>query len=242
MTRTKPILVAVLFGLIGLWGAGTLVMGQADSLATALQQYEAKANKKVDRNKADDMVAWARWCYQNEKSAEAGAIALEGLQKAPDDLRLKYLAYALSGAATTGGGTDVPDEGRGVTKSATITKEDTEKIYKAEGELTMRKFKDIQNNVLIPRCGKCHGGRDEKARAKWWLVKDADERRMLAENFRTINPFINRDARMDSKILVVPSRSPENVHTQVFKGPADGAYKNLVRWILTLEAPKIFGP
>lgn len=242
MTRTKPILVAVLFGLIGVWGAGTLVMGQADSLETALQQYEAKTNKKVDRNKADDMVAWARWCYQNEKSAEAGAIALEGLQKAPDDLRLKYLAYALSGAATSGGGTTVADEGEGRWKSATITKEETEKIYKAEGELTMRKFKDIQNNVLIPRCGKCHGGGNEKAKAKWWLVKDSDERRMLAENFRTINPYINRDARMDSKLLVVPSRSPENVHTQVFKGPGDTAYKNLVRWIMTLEAPKIFAP
>jgi hypothetical protein len=240
MTRTKPILVAVLFGLIGLWGAGTLVMGQADSLETALQQYEAKANKKVDRNKADDMVAWARWCYQNEKSAEANAIALEGLQKAPDDLRLKYLAYALSGAATTV--VVVVDEGEGRWKSATISKEDTEKIYKAEGELTLRKFKDIQNNVLIPRCGRCHGGGNDKARAKWWLVKDSDERRLLAENFRTINPYINRDARMDSKILVVPSRSPENVHTQVFKGAADAAYKNLVRWIMTLEAPKIFAP
>jgi hypothetical protein len=241
MTRTKPILVAVLFGLIGLWGAGTPVMGQADSLATALQQYEAKANKKVDRNKADDMVAWARWCYQNEKPAEANAIALEGLQKAPDDLRLKYLAYALSGAATTVGPDGImPVES--VAKSATISKEETEKIYKAEGELTMRKFKDIQNNVLIPRCGKCHGGGNDKAKAKWSLVKDADERRMLAENFRTINPFINRDARMDSKILVVPSRSPENVHTQVFKGAADAAYKNLVRWIMTLEAPKIFAP
>jgi len=242
MTRTKPILVAVLFGLIGLWGAGTLVMGQADSLATALQQYEAKANKKVDRNKADDMVAWARWCYQNEKSAEAGAIALEGLQKAPDDLRLKYLAYALSGAATT----VTPEEGGGtggvIGKSATITREETEKIYKAEGELAMRKFKDIVNNVLIPRCGRCHGGGNDKAKAKWWLVKDSDERRMLAENFRTINPYINRDARMDSKLLVVPSRSPENVHTQVFKGPGDAAYKNLVRWIMTLEAPKIFAP
>jgi len=241
MTRTKPILVAVLFGLIGLWGAGTPVMGQADSLATALQQYEAKANKKVDRNKADDMVAWARWCYQNEKPAEANAIALEGLQKAPDDLRLKYLAYALSGAATTVGPDGImPVES--VAKSATISKEETEKIYKAEGELTMRKFKDIQNNVLIPRCGKCHGGGNDKAKAKWSLVKDADERRMLAENFRTINPYINRDARMDSKILVVPSRSPENVHTQVFKGAADAAYKNLVRWIMTLEAPKIFAP
>lgn len=241
MTRTKPILVAVLFGLIGLWGAGTPVMGQADSLATALQQYEAKANKKVDRNKADDMVAWARWCYQNEKPAEANAIALEGLQKAPDDLRLKYLAYALSGAATTVGPDGImPVES--VAKYATISKEETEKIYKAEGELTMRKFKDIQNNVLIARCWKCHGGGNEKAKAKWWLVKDSDERRMLAENFRTINPFINRDARMDSKILVVPSRSPENVHTQVFKGAADAAYKNLVRWIMTLEAPKIFAP
>jgi hypothetical protein len=240
MTRTKPILVAVLFGLIGLWGAGTLVMGQADSLETALQQYEAKANKKVDRNKADDMVAWARWCYQNEKTAEAGAIALEGLQKAPDDLRLKYLAYALSGAATSVVDPTVPNPE--VIRPATISREEAEKIYKAEGELTMRKFKDIQNNVLIARCGKCHGGGNDKAKAKWWLVKDSDERRTLAENFRTINPYINRDARMDSKILVVPSRSPENVHTQVFKGPADGAYKNLVRWILTLEAPKIFAP
>jgi hypothetical protein len=240
MTRTKPILVAVLFGLIGLWGAGTLVMGQADSLATALQQYEAKANKKVDRNKADDMVAWARWCYQNEKTAEANAIALEGLQKAPDDLRLKYLAYALSGAATSVVDPTVPNPAE--IRPATISREEAEKIYKAEGELAMRKFKDIVNNVLIPRCGRCHGGGNEKARAKWWLVKDSDERRVLAENFRTINPYINRDARMDSKILVVPSRSPENVHTQVFKGPADGAYKNLVRWIMTLEAPKIFAP
>ena len=240
MTRTKPILVAVLFGLMGLWGAGTPVMGQADSLATALQQYEAKANKKVDRNKADDMVAWARWCYQNEKTAEANAIALEGLQKAPDDLRLKYLAYALSGAATSVVDPTVPNPAE--IRPATISREEAEKIYKAEGELAMRKFKDIVNNVLIPRCGRCHGGGNEKARAKWWLVKDSDERRMLAENFRTINPYINRDARMDSKILVVPSRSPENVHTQVFKGAADAAYKNLVRWILTLEAPKIFAP
>jgi len=241
MTRKKPILAAALFGLVGLWGASVLVMAQADSLATALQQYETQTKKKVDRNKAGDMAAWAKWCYQNEKSAEAKTIAIEGLQKAPDDLRLKYLVYALADVGAVAVTEDTTPK-LTAKKSPSISKEDAEKTYKQEGELVMRKFKEIQDRVLIPRCGqKCHGGQDEKAKDKWWMVlKDNDDRRMLADNFQTLQPYFDRDKRMDSKILVVPAKSPENVHTQVFKGPEDPGYKLLVRWILTLEGIKIF--
>ncbi|MCX5671530.1 MAG: hypothetical protein NTU94_09465 [Planctomycetota bacterium] len=241
MTRTKPILLAVVFGLAGVWGASVLVMGQVDSLATALQQYEAKVNKKVDRTKADDLVAWAKWCYQNDKAAEANAIALEGLQKAPDDLRLKYLAYVLAETgpvAVTGGGDTIAPK----RKAVGISKEDADKVFTQEGDQVMLKFREIQNRVLIPKCGKCHGGQDEKAKAKWWLiVKDANERGMLAENLQTLQPYIDRDKRMSSKILLVPSKSPETVHEQVFKSNKDPGYELMVRWILSLKGVNIFG-
>jgi hypothetical protein len=241
MTRKKPILLAVVFGLAGVWGASVLVMGQVDSLATALQQYEAKVNKKVDRTKADDLVAWAKWCYQNDKAAEANAIALEGLQKAPDDLRLKYLAYALAEPGTI---IEPPDD-RVIkrTKAVSISKEDADKVFTQEGDQVMLKFREIQNRILIPKCGKCHGGQDEKAKAKWWLIlKDTNERGMLAENLQTLQPYIDRDKQMSSKILLVPSKSPETVHEQVFKSNKDPGYELMVRWILNLKGPSIFGP
>jgi len=241
MTRKKPILLAVVFGLAGVWGASVLVMGQVDSLATALQQYEAKVNKKVDRTKADDLVAWAKWCYRNDKAAEANAIAIEGLQKAPDDLRLKYLAYALaetSPVVVPGPGGTLPTK-----RAVSISKEDADKVFTQEGDQVMLKFREIQNRILIPKCGKCHDGRDEKAKAKWWLiVKDTNERGMLAENLQTLQPYIDRDKQMSSKILLVPSKSPETVHEQVFKSNKDPGYELMVRWILSLKGINIFGP
>jgi hypothetical protein len=240
MTRKKPILLAVVFGLAGVWGASVLVMGQVDSLATALQQYEAKVNKKVDRTKADDLVAWAKWCYQNDKAAEANTIALEGLQKAPDDLRLKYLAYALAEPGTIREDEFPPRTKQ--TKAVSISKEDADKVFTQEGDQVMLKFREIQNRILIPKCGKCHGGQDEKAKAKWWLiVKDTNERGMLAENLQTLQPYIDRDKRMSSKILLVPSKSPETVHEQVFKSNKDPGYELMVRWIMNLKGINIFG-
>ena len=241
MIRRGPLVVALGLGIIGLWGVSVWVIGQADSLATALQQYETQAKKKVDREKADDLVAWAKWCYQHDLAREAHTIALEGLQKAPDDLRLRYLAFALAEAGeitvTTG---DTPDER--FSKKVTISKEDADKIFQAEGADVMGKFKGVQNQVLIPRCGMCHGGGNEKAKVKWGLiVRSTDERGMMAENLRAVNPYLNRDDRMSSRLLVVPSKSPENVHTQIFKSNKDPGYELMVRWVLTLKGTQIFG-
>jgi hypothetical protein len=240
MSIRRQAMIAVGLGVIGLAGLAVLVMGQVDSLATALQQYETQTKKKVDRAKADDLVAWAKWCYQNDKAAEAKEIAIEGLQKAPDDLRLKFLVYALGGG-TGGGGTTEPAITESRAKSVTITREEADKIFAAEGPDAMARFKIMQNQVLIPRCGKCHGGGDEKATAKWALIlKSNDERGMLAENFAAVNAYVNRDSRMDSKVLLVPSRSPEAVHTQVFKSATDAGYELMVRWIMVLKGTQIF--
>jgi hypothetical protein len=241
MIQRKPLLIVLGLGILGLWGVSVLVMGQVDSLATALQQYEAQTKKKVDREKADDLVGWAKWCYQHDLAREAGLIAVEGLQKAPDDLRLKYLAYALAGA---GGGTITPPEDtETITKKVTITKEEADKIFQDEGADVMGRFRGVQNQVLIPRCGKCHGGGNEKAKVKWGLIaKSTDERAMLAENFRAVSPYINRDDRMKSDILAYPRSKPENVHTQVFKADKDNGYDLMLRWILAVKRPDIFGP
>ena len=228
-------------GLAGL--LGLVIAASAQVSGTAVQQYEQKL-KSLDRSKVDDIYALAKWCFQNSMTKEAQDLALEANQKAPDDLRPKYLLYALTG----GGGETTPVSVADETKlpEATITDAEIAEIYKTEGDPAMNGFRQVQQ-ALLNACGslKCHGGGNPAS--KWVLIRrKVTEKKTLAENFRTVNRYISRgDDWAESILLQKPLKGPDAGHPQiVFRGGTnDPVYNNLSKWIKPLKtaAQSIWG-
>ena len=222
--------------MIGLGLAGLLGMVMAVSAqvgGSALQQYEEKV-KTLDKSKPDDIYAVAKWCWQNGLAQESEELALEANQKAPDDLRPKYLLYALTGGTPTE--TTITEGDTGL-PSATITDSEVAGIYKNEGDAVMSGFRQVQQ-VLLNSCGglKCHGGGNPNS--KWVLIRrNVTERRTLAENFRTVNRYVNRDDKPASLLLQKPLKGPEAGHPViVFRGGnIEAAYKTISKWIESLK-------
>ena len=228
-------------GLAGL--LGLVIAASAQVSGTAVQQYEQKL-KSLDRSKVDDIYALAKWCFQNSMTKEAQDLALEANQKAPDDLRPKYLLYALTG----GGGETTPVSVADETKlpEATITDAEIAEIYKTEGDAAMNGFRQVQQ-ALLNACGslKCHGGGNPAS--KWVLIRrKVTEKKTLAENFRTVNRYISRgDDWAESILLQKPLKGPDAGHPQIiFRGGTnDPVYNNLSKWIKPLKtaAQSIWG-
>ena len=228
-------------GLAGL--LGLVIAASAQVSGTAVQQYEQKL-KSLDRSKVDDIYALAKWCFQNSMTKEAQDLALEANQKAPDDLRPKYLLYALTG----GGGETTPVSVADETKlpEATITDAEIAEIYKTEGDAAMNGFRQVQQ-AMLNACGslKCHGGGNPAS--KWVLIRrKVTEKKTLAENFRTVNRYISRgDDWADSTLLQKPLKGPDAGHPQiVFRGGTnDPVYTNFSKWIKPLKtaAQSIWG-
>jgi len=224
------------FGVFSLAACGLLAMAiltaaEEDPLAITLAQYEAAAKKKVNRASGDDLYAVAKWCFQNNRSSEAQAVALEANQKAPDEVRPKYLLYLLKSGGTVtqevvpGGGDDIKID-------ATITDAEVTAIYETEGNTTMSGFRSVQQ-VLINTCGnpKCHGGGNPAS--KWIVIRrNATDKRTLAENFRTVNKYIVRGENWaDSPLVQKPTKGSEAGHPQIVIRPNDTAYKMITTWL-----------
>jgi len=242
MSYRRQILVALGLGLVGLLGIALIARGQmASNLAAAQQQYELKL-KQIDRNKAGDLYNLAKWCYQNGLSGEALTLALEAHQKDPSDMRPKYLIYALT-APTEGEATGETGGDGGGPKVPTISAADVDAIYSEEGEDAMRKFREVQG-ILISRCGspRCHGGNNEAS--KWALVtRSTADRQTIAENFRSVSKYIDREDPEKSRLLLMAMKGPEAGHpTQAIRGKTDPVYRAVVAWIkgLRTEAQKIW--
>ena len=234
MENKKLALIASSLAVCGLLAAAILTIAEEDPLTTVIQQYEAATKKKVNRASGDDLYAVAKWCFQNNRSSEAQAVALEANQKAPDDVRPKYLLYLLTN--TAGGPTTeatVVDENKGA--EATMTPEEVAEIYKTEGDAAMNGFRNVEL-TMINTCGglKCHGGGNPAS--KWVIIRrNATDKKTLAENFRTINKYITRETLDESPLLVKPSKGPEVGHPQVVMRTTDPVYVKISTWIKTLK-------
>jgi len=241
MAQKRQVHLAVGLGLAGVLGLAIVAAAQMAATGSLQQQYEQQL-KKMDRTKADDLYRLARWCYQNKLTGEAKALAIETLQKAPDDVRAKYLLYALA----SGAGGEVVTETGGGEAEATITDADVEAVFKNEGEDKMAGFRNKIQGILIQTCGapKCHGGGN--AAAKWSLIRrNLLNRKTVAENFRAINPYIERDDAANSRLLIMPLKGKDADHPEIVftRGDTDPVYKTILTWIRSLKTAtaKIWG-
>ncbi|MCX5684241.1 MAG: hypothetical protein NT049_11220 [Planctomycetota bacterium] len=229
------ILAASSLAVCGFLTLAIITMAEEDPLTTTIQQYEAATKKKVNRASGDDLYALAKWCFQNNRSSDAQAAALEANQKAPDDVRPKFLLYLV-----TSGGNSTGTEGVTATEdqtgsAATISDTDVDEVYKAEGNAAMNGFRNVQP-TLINTCGnlKCHGGGNPAS--KWVLIRrNATDKKTIAENFRTLNKYITRDAWAESPMLVKPTKGPDAGHPQIVMRTTDPAYVKISTWMKTLK-------
>ena len=237
MSRRRQMVVAMLLGALGLVGLAVAAMGQAGGLAAARAWYEAEVKKLSDKSTADDLIALARECYRRDMKDESMTHAIEAHKKAPDDVRPKYLIFALSGAElkTPVESGDTEPTFTGEAAKLTITDAEVEAVYREEGEKIVQNFRQVQS-LLARRCTKpdCHGG---NPKAKWALfIKGPANRTSLAQNFRTLYKYMNRDDPKASPLIQKPLKGPEGGHpTEVLRGESDPLFKAVAAYIDTVK-------
>jgi hypothetical protein len=215
-------------------GVAYVAMAQSSSPTNtaAVAEYE-KQLKALDHNNVDDIFKLAKFCYRNGLNAECKTLALEILQKQPDDMRAKYLLYILTSGPEK---TDVIVERPTVEAAAGISDEETNAIFTRDAE-GLKTFSATQR-LLITSCGnrKCHGGQNPAA--KWSLVGlgDTSNRKTLAENFRTVNRYIDRENPAESKLFKMPTEGKKAGHPEIIlRGTTDPVYIKLLQWVKTLK-------
>jgi len=242
MGHTRHLVAAMVLGVVGVLALAVLVTGQTTTaVSSAQQQYEQTTSKKLDTNNVDSLYDFAKWCFRNNLRKDAEDNAMAALAKAPDDVRVKYLLYAIAAAAsgeadkTATTATEVATEV--ITPTTTITDDEAEKVFKAEGRTAMLGFREVQG-AMKNRCGapKCHGG--ENSASKWMLItKDMASSKTLAQNFLTIKKYIQRgDQAAQSQLLLMPLKGKEGGHSgyQFPTREQDAIYQMIFKWIQTL--------
>jgi hypothetical protein len=234
MSRKRQMVVAMLLGTLGLVGLVVAAVSAASNLAAARAWYAAEVKKLSDTSTVDDLIALAKGCYQRDLKDESMTHAIEAYKKAPDDVRPKYLIFALSGREMD----DViePPPPPGKPPKLTITDAEAEVVYREEGEKVVTAFRQIQS-LMVRRCAsvKCHGGGNPKA--QWALVlKGPVNRKTLAQNFRTVYKYMNRDEPKASTLLQKPLKGPEDGHpAQIIRGETDSMFKRIADYIDTVK-------
>jgi len=242
MRQTRQVQTPRVMGVLAIVGLAVLAAGAVRGLA-------------AEADSADALYAKARQAYQEGRRAQALTDALAAHKKAPEDVRVKYLVYLLreeagptgtgtsgtgtggtSGTGTnTGGGTVALPAATGP-KAVTITTEEMNTLVKEEGQKAIRQFRAIQQ-ILQRRCadGKCHGV--QGTGAKWVLaLKGTTNQQMLAENFRIVSQFVNRDNPPESPLLLKPLGGKEAGHPEkTIRGKTDPIYQQLLKYIGTLR-------
>jgi hypothetical protein len=233
--------IGLLIGLavVILVGTGAVALGQTGNVQ---QDYDAKL-KSLDHKNPEAVYQFARWCFLKGLKSDAMTYAVEANEKAPNDVRAKYLIYALtrSSAAAAGQGEEAVEETGGKPAESSITDKEVKAIYDGEGPIAMDGFKRLQR-VLIERCGKleCHGG---SLHPKWVLIRhNIDAPQTIAENFRNVTKYVLRKPdQAKSPVLVLPAKGSEK-HPVAFFGARDTVYQQLLKWIETLktDSEKLF--
>lgn len=238
MSRRRQMAVAMLLGALGLLGLAVAAMGQAGSPAAARAWYEAEVKKLSDKSTADDLIALARECYRRDLKDESMTHAIEAHKKAPDDLRPKYLIFALSGAELENlePGEEEPTTTTGGAAPVALTDAEVEVVFMEEGEKVVLNFRQIQG-LLARRCGSanCHGGGNPNA--PWALVlKGPADRKSLAQNFRAVYKYMNRDDPKESPLLQKPLKGPKAGHpAQPIRGETDPTFIGIAAYIDTVK-------
>jgi len=233
MSRQRQLFIAIGLGIIGLLGLAVVARGQGAPGASVQQQYQQQL-EKVDKDSPDELYELAKWCYQNGLVSEAMTHALEAHAKAPEDTRPKYLLYVLTG--DTGESPEATIQEPGAPGTAAMSNAEADALFKDEGAEVMQKFKRIQS-MLFARCGSssCHGS--QAAGNKWVLIsRSPGARTTMAQNFRTLGPYINREDPPASRLLQIPMKAAESKHPRAaIRGVADPVYRDLLTWIDSLK-------
>ena len=214
-------------------GTEAALLGQA--AGSVQQEYDAKL-KSLDRKNPEAVYQFAKWCFLKGLKSDAMTFAVEANEKAPNDIRTKYLIYALtrSSAAQAGEGQEAVEETGGKPAEPSITDKEVKALYDREGADRMAGFQKVQR-VLVERCGKleCHGSAQHP---KWVLIRrNLDNPRTIAENFLNVTKYVmRRPDQAKSQVLVLPAKGSEK-HPVAFFGARDTVYQQLLKWIETLK-------
>ncbi len=229
MRQTRQPRTARAMGVLAIVGLAVIAAGAAWALAAAAGDASA-----------DDLYTRAKQAYQEGRRVQALTDAVAAHKKNPDDVRVKYLIYLLrqeESATGTGGttGTDTPRAATGP-KPVTITEEEIQALIKEEGESVIRQFRPIQR-ILQRRCAdaNCHGV--QGTGAKWVLaLKGTTNERMLAENFRIVSQYINRENPEQSALLTKPLGGEQAGHPEkAIRGKTDPIYQQILKFIPKLK-------
>jgi len=241
MSRKRQPLAALVLGALGMVGLAVVATIPADRPAAAAEAGAVQPKPAGADAGAPDLYARAKQAYKEGRRIQALTDAVEAHKKDPQDVRVKYLIYLLrqETTTTTGAGTDTdtpaPPVPRGQ-KAPTISDEEVQGLIKEEGTKAIRQFGDIQR-ILQRRCGnaKCHGATGTGT--KWVLaLKGPANERMMAENFRTVNQYMNRETPDQSRLLLKPLGGKEAGHPEkAIRGKTDSAYQQILKYIGTLR-------
>ncbi|HET6442213.1 MAG TPA: hypothetical protein VFH53_07540 [Phycisphaerae bacterium] len=228
MTRRRHLTLIALLGIVGLLGVAVVAVAQL-SMQAARMQYD-KRNAELDRNNPDAIFELAKWAYQNDLKDEALKLAIEANAKAPDDVRPKFLVWAVAGVNLTG------EETAGAVTPAVppITADEVQAVFKREGAGPMNGFRRVQS-ALISSCARtgCHiaGNPD----APFTLIHTGTSTdKTLVQNFLTINKYLDREKPDESRLLLKPFTG-ENNHPKKFSAKKDPLFKSISAWIDTLK-------
>ncbi|MFO8013088.1 MAG: hypothetical protein R6X20_07260, partial [Phycisphaerae bacterium] len=242
--RKRHPLTALLMGGLAIAGLVWIAGGPLHRPAAAAPAAGAKPAGGDES--AEDLYVRAKQAYKEGRRVQALTDAVAAHKKDPKDVRVKYLIYLLrreegSGAAGTGGttgtdtGTAIPVKATG-RKPVTITEEEVQTLIKEEGIDVIRQFQAVQR-ILQRRCaeGECHGNLGTGA--KWVLaLKGTTNQQMLAENFRTVSQYINRENPEQSPLLVKPLGGKEAGHPEKsIRGKTDPVYQQILKYIPKLK-------
>ena len=230
MTRRRRLTLLALLGIVGLLGAAVGAVAQL-SMQAARMQFD-KRSAELDRNNPDAVYELAKWAYQNGLKDEALKLAVEANAKAPDDVRPKFLVWAVTGA-------DLADEetaGAETPAVAEISDDDIQAVLKREGKGPMNAFRRVQG-ALISSCARtgtgCHTAANPDA--PFTLVTTATlSDKTLVQNFLAINKYLDREKPDESRLLQMPLTGERN-HPKRFSSKADPLFRNISAWIDTLK-------
>jgi tetratricopeptide (TPR) repeat protein len=227
MTRRRHLTLIALLGIVGLLGVALAAVAQLGARA-ALMQYEQRL-AQIDKNDPNALYDLAKWAYQNGLKDEALKLAIEANAKAPDDVRPKFLAWAVTAANLTA------EETAGAETPAvpTISDDEVQAVFKREGAGPMNGFRRVQG-ALISSCARtgCHVA--ENPDAPFTLIRTGvSTDKMLVQNFLAINKYLNREKPDESRLLLKPLTG-ERKHPKKFSAKTDLLFRSISTWIDSL--------
>jgi len=227
MTRRRHVTLVALLGIVGLLGVAVVAVAQL-SLQDARMQYD-KRNAELDRNNPDAIFELAKWAYQKGLKDEALKLAIEANAKAPDDVRPKFLVWAV----TEGDRAGEESPGAETHAVAAISEDEVQAVFKREGAGPMNAFRRIQG-VLIASCARtgCHIAANPDA--PFSLVTTATTTdKTLVQNFLAVNKYLDREKPDESPLLQMPLTGERN-HPKRFSAKTDPVFRSISAWINTL--------